>query len=485
MQCTTSSGRVVHLKKKYEEVIAIKEMLRKYPKGLSITEISDALHLHRNTCARHLEMLKLKGDVDLKEIGAAKNYFLVSRMSVSALLTFSLSPVLVLDNRGEVAMVNQEALFLLDSPLEVLYGEPIEDLPYSFFREHGIPERCHNAIQGQKDIIRIQTEFRKKRLDLRMEIIPVVFDTGRDGCALVITDETRSHIDSQDLNQLKQHYAALIEGQQEFLVHLDLDFSMNLVNPAFCSHLNRLQDQLIGYSFISLFSNEARDHLKQVFSSLSPSQPTKMAELRTVRRDGTMRWESWRIMAIYTGESLTEYHVSGRDITAQKNCEEQLRRYHDNFESLVAERTKEMQEANRVLLDVISEKEEIERELIFTRFAFDHASDSILLFDKKGAVYQANQSAEKLLGYSADELKTITVWDVNPSLKKIEWKRMWTGAFHGKKEVVVSVHQKKDQSVITVEVSRTFVKFGDRMYFCSIARECRGDTQSISGGGVQ
>ena len=473
------------MKQKNEEIVAIKELLRKYPKGLSITEISGALHLHRNTCARHLEMLKLKGDVDRKEIGAAKNYFLVSRMSVSALLTFSLSPVLVLDSRGEVAMVNQEALSLLDTPLDVLYGEPIEDLPYSFFRDHQIPERCHAAIQGQKDMIRVQSEFRTKRLDLRIEIIPVVFDTGRDGCALILTDETRSHRDNQDLNQLKQHYAALIEGQQEFLVHLDLDFSMNFVNPAFCSHLNRLQDQLIGYSFISLFSTEARDHLKEIFSSLSPAQPSAMTELRTVRRDGTMRWESWRTQMIFSGESPVKYHVSGRDITAQKNCEEQLRRYHDNFESLVADRTKEMQEANRLLLDVITEKEEVERELLFTRFAFDHASDSILLFDKKGAVYQANQTAGILLGYSADELRTITVWDVNPSLTKKEWKKMWTGAYHGKKEVVVSVHQKKDYSVIKVEVSRTFVKFGDRMYFCSIAREQVSDGPDACGGSVQ
>lgn len=473
------------MKQKYEEIIAIKDLLQKFPKGMSITEISEALHLHRNTCARHLDMLKLKGDVDLKEIGAAKNYFLVSRMSVSSLLTFSLFPVLILDNRGEVVMVNQEALSLLDTPLDVLYGETVEDLPYSFFREFQIPERCHAAIHGKKDVIRIQTEFRTNRLDLCIEIIPVVFDTGRDGCALIITDETRSHMDSQDLNKLRQHYAALIESQQEFLVHLDLDFSMNLVNPAFCSQVHRLSKQLIGYSFLNLFSTEVRGHLIDQFSALSPSQPVATMDVRTVRRDGTMRWELWRIQAIFDGQSLAEYHVSGRDITDKKNCEEQLRRYHDNLESLVAERTKEMQEANKVLLDVISEKEEVERELLFTRFAFDHASDSIILFDRKGAVYQANQTSEKLLGYTTDEMHIISVWDVNPSLKKNEWKKMWAEADHGTKEIVVSVHKKKDQSIINVEVSRTFVKFGDRIYFCSIAREHSGDSPDTSDGIVQ
>jgi len=43
----------------FQDTIKIKELLRKYPKGLNISEISNALHIHRNTSAKYLDMLKL------------------------------------------------------------------------------------------------------------------------------------------------------------------------------------------------------------------------------------------------------------------------------------------------------------------------------------------------------------------------------------------------------------------------------------------
>ena len=89
----------------FGDIPKIKELLKKHPKGLNITEISSALHLHRNTSAEYLDILKLKGDVDRKQIGTAKNYMLVQRMPVAALIRFSLHPAFILDARMEVVMV--------------------------------------------------------------------------------------------------------------------------------------------------------------------------------------------------------------------------------------------------------------------------------------------------------------------------------------------------------------------------------------------
>jgi PAS domain S-box-containing protein len=113
----------------------------------------------------------------------------------------------------------------------------------------------------------------------------------------------------------------------------------------------------------------------------------------------------------------------------------------------------------------------VERELLFTQFAFDHASDSILLFDHGGRIYKANHTAGELLGYTPEELRQITVHEVNPSITPRRWEEMWEGALPGKRERTTSIHRKKDGTVFEVEVSRAFVRFGDHMYFCSIARE--------------
>ena len=99
-----------------------------------------------------------------------------------------------------------------------------------------------------------------------------------------------------------------------------------------------------------------------------------------------------------------------------KNDKDRLKRHHENLETLIRERTQEMQQANMALVTVIREKEELEQELLFTQFAFDNASDSIILFDEEGWVYKANRTAGELLGYTAEEFQGISVIEMNPSI---------------------------------------------------------------------
>jgi PAS domain S-box-containing protein len=53
----------------------------------------------------------------------------------------------------------------------------------------------------------------------------------------------------------------------------------------------------------------------------------------------------------------------------------------------------------------------------FTRL-FDEAHDAILIFDLEGQFLDINRKAMELLGYSEDELKSMTVWDLVPPSQK-------------------------------------------------------------------
>jgi len=460
----------------FQETIRIKDLLKKYPKGLSISEISNALHMHRNTSAKYLDMLKLKGEVDRKRIGTAKNYFPVHRMPVSTLLHFSLNPVVVIDSRLEVVYVNKDALDLLGCPLDVLYGEKITELPFPLFREDLTEDRYHQTVQGMKALIHIKSPIGGKRCELRVHLIPVVFDTGKDGCAIVMLDDTGYKDAVLELERCKKLYRTLTEGQNEFIVHIRPDLTMKFVNDAFCNHTEKTAGMFTGYPFLSLFSTEEREKAKNSLNMITTADPVSSFDARTVHPDGTLRKEHWVIKGIFGEYGEQEgYHALGTDNTILDHCREQLTQYQDNLEDLIEKRVSDMKEANRSLISVIAEKEELERELIFTQFAFDNASDSILIFDEAGRICKANRTSGRLLGYDSEEILSIRVYDVNPSITRRKWENMWLESSPGKRERTVSIHRKKSGVVVKVEVSRTFLQFGDRTYFCSIAREIQPD----------
>lgn len=460
----------------FQETIKIKELLKKYPKGLSVSEISNALHLHRNTSAKYLDMLKLKGEVDRKQIGTAKNYFPVHRMPVSALLHFTLNPVVVTDSRLEVVYVNRDALHLLGCPLDVLYGEKITDLPFPLFREDLTEERYHQTIQGTKSLLYIKTSIGGKRCELRIHLIPVVFDSGKDGCAIVMFDDTDRTNAVNELERCRKRYRILSGGQMEYIIHARPDLTITFVNDAFCRHASRTSEMFAGYPFLSLFNLDEREKVKEAINKINAADPLSIFEVRTVRTDGTPRREHWRIKGIFGEYGDHEgYHAIGWDNTKVAHCMEQLKQYQENLEGLIEKRVADMKDANMSLLSVIAEKEELERELLFTQFSFDNASDSILIFDESGAICKANKTASSLLGYTPEEIISVRVYDVNPSITRRKWEDMWSEAYPGKRERMVSIHRKKSGAVIEVEVSRIFVEFGDRMYFCSIAREIHPD----------
>ena len=140
-----------------------------------------------------------------------------------------------------------------------------------------------------------------------------------------------------------------------------------------------------------------------------------------------------------------------------------------------------MRTANQDLMAEIARREKLERELLIIKFVFDHASDSILLFERNGAMYRANETACTLLGFTAEEIQNISVFDVNPEITPDIWQEMWTS----EREVdetsrVRSVHLRSDGEIIPVEISRKFISAGPVSLFCSIARRIKNDGMDSS-----
>ena len=458
----------------WKEKEQIRELLVKSPTGMTITEISATLGMHRNTTAKYLDMLVATGEIDRKRMGPAKAYFPAQRMPVRALPLTTPPTRLCLTARMEVTAATPEAVNLFHIPEGARFTSNI-DIPSPLFRDEAFLTRCRDAVAGTPGEYHTTITRNRQQTDLEIQLIPIVFANGAAGCAAAFTDITESAT-AEEQNTWKDRYTALSEDLTEWIVHTSPSMTIEFANTAFCRHAGRTAERIAGIRFLPAFRADERRHLDSLITTLLPGGSPVAADIRTIRRDGSPGWETWTIRALgEAGGPITGYHATGRDITALKHCEEQILQYHQNLEENIRKRTAEMQQANQSLMAVLAEKEDLERELVFTRQAFDQASDSILLFSRDGSICQTNRTAEELLGYRREELADCTVFDVNPSLTREAWDRMWSEPEPGRKERTRSVHRRRDGTIFDVDLSRTFVKADNEIYFCSIAREIERD----------
>ena len=106
----------------------IREVLKKNPQGLSITDIVREVGVNRNTAGRYLEKLLLSGQVEMRHFGMAKIYSLANRVPVSAVLSISSELILQLDSSTRIVFINDAFARFLTAPINELTGKNIEVL---------------------------------------------------------------------------------------------------------------------------------------------------------------------------------------------------------------------------------------------------------------------------------------------------------------------------------------------------------------------
>jgi PAS domain-containing protein len=96
-----------------QELVAIKDLLKKNPEGMSVTDISKALKKNKNTIGRYLDILLISGQVDMRTFGMAKVYTISQRVPLSAMLSYSKELIMVLDDAQRITDINDNFLNLL------------------------------------------------------------------------------------------------------------------------------------------------------------------------------------------------------------------------------------------------------------------------------------------------------------------------------------------------------------------------------------
>jgi two-component system, cell cycle sensor histidine kinase and response regulator CckA len=131
----------------------------------------------------------------------------------------------------------------------------------------------------------------------------------------------------------------------------------------------------------------------------------------------------------------------------------------------------ELKQRVRELEQSESKRKQLEKELQLTQFSVDNSMDAVYWMGPDARFIYVNNAAVNALGYSKEELLTMTVHDIGPGFPVDIWHAHWAALQETKSLVIQSIHQRKDGSTFPVEISANLIQFDSREINCAIARD--------------
>ena len=122
-------------------------------------------------------------------------------------------------------------------------------------------------------------------------------------------------------------------------------------------------------------------------------------------------------------------------------------------------------------LRYISRRKQAEHAWKLTQLAIDNATDSVYLMTPDSRFCYVNAAACRSLGYSREELLSMTIADVAPDFRAETWPEQWNALRDKGSAPFEARHRTKDGRIFPVEVSRNYLEFDGHEYNCAFVRD--------------
>ncbi|MDX7950561.1 diguanylate cyclase [Lichenihabitans sp. Uapishka_5] len=108
---------------------------------------------------------------------------------------------------------------------------------------------------------------------------------------------------------------------------------------------------------------------------------------------------------------------------------------------------------------------------MLNQVTIDKLADPIIWLDEDARYVFVNPAATHLLGYTAEELCRLRVWDIDPAFDEARWRRHWVEILERKTFKIETVNRSKSGRDIPIEVTVNLVEYEDHRFNCSIVRD--------------
>jgi len=312
-----------------EEFARIKDLLKKNPQGMSVTEIARELDRNKHSMGRYLDILHALGDVEMRAYGMAKVYTLSCRVPFSAFISTIGEAFCVLDGDQRILQANAIFFDLIGLKKEEVIGRYLSylEVPRPDMQEMLAVITAHlGEVDRTFDVALGEDEGRR---DFTVRAIPTLFDDGSSGYAVVIVDVTEKMRAFRAVEVSERKYRELVEHANSIILKMDTEGNIVFFNEFAERFFGYRKEEVLGKNVIGtivppteISGRDLRDLIRKICMGAERYSSNENAN---ITKDGRMVWIRWTNRSIEDRDgNLVGVLSIGNDITDRKEMEEEL-----------------------------------------------------------------------------------------------------------------------------------------------------------------
>jgi PAS domain S-box-containing protein len=237
-------------------------------------------------------------------------------------------------------------------------------------------------------------------------------------------------------------------------------------NEEFCQIVGYEKEQLLSLGIKDIIFEKDYPVVFKLYQQLAEGQiPFYELEKRYVRKDGKIIWVEAKRSVVRNSQGKVLYTIGAvQDVSERKRHEERLREHEEalrelnlELENRVQERTAELQKANQVLQEEITERKQAEELLRSWAHIFEHAEWGIATAHEDHFV-MVNPAFGKMHGYEVGELIGRSIYEVLAPDSHADTREQIRIAYKTGHHVFENKHIRKDGSIFPALVDTSVVR---------------------------
>lgn len=211
---------------------------------------------------------------------------------------------------------------------------------------------------------------------------PLLDDTGQiRGGVAVFRDITAAKRTDEALRDSQERYRQLVTKASDIIYRTDASGRFTFVNPVAMRIMKYAEPELLGRRFIELIHPDHQPAAERFYGrQFIRKRPSTYYEFLALAKDGSEVWIGQNVQVLLEQGSVVGFQAVARDITDRKRAEEARLESEERLRSIV-----------------------------------QSTGDAIILMDTRGQVAFWNSGAEKIFGYTAEEMLGQSVTRIIPS----------------------------------------------------------------------